>query len=71
MKTKMVHYTLDTLPEPTAEDAERLKKLIAMPDGQIDTSDIPPLTKEQMKRAVRGYVNGVFVHPGSRKRSAA
>ena len=31
-----------------------LKALAAMPDDQIDTSDIPELTEEQMRSAVRG-----------------
>ena len=40
-----VRYTLDTLPAPTAEDIVRLQKLAAMPDDNIDFSDIPPLTE--------------------------
>ena len=31
-----------------------LEALAAMPDDQIDTSDIPELTAEQMRSAVRG-----------------
>jgi len=32
---------------------KELEAIAAIPDTQIDTSDIPGLTKEQMKRAVR------------------
>ena len=34
--------------------AKQLKRIAAIPDDQIDTSDIPELTEEQMRRAVRG-----------------
>jgi uncharacterized protein (DUF4415 family) len=54
MKRKMVSYTLETLPPLTKVDRERLKKLSARPDSEIDTSDIPELTDEQLKNAVRG-----------------
>jgi uncharacterized protein (DUF4415 family) len=33
-----------------------LEALAAMPDDQIDTSDIPELTEEQLRRAVRGQM---------------
>jgi len=54
MKTKMVSYTHDTLPPLTDEQCDHLTKLAALPDDQIDTSDIPELTDEQLKNAVRG-----------------
>jgi uncharacterized protein (DUF4415 family) len=54
MQTKMVSYTLETLPELTAEDITSLKALAARPDSEIDFSDIPELTEEQWKTAVRG-----------------
>jgi uncharacterized protein (DUF4415 family) len=54
MKTKMVSYTLDTLPPLTEADRRQLRKIAAMPDSEIDTSDIPELTEEQWKNAVRG-----------------
>jgi uncharacterized protein (DUF4415 family) len=31
-----------------------LARIAAIPDDEIDTSDIPELTEEQMRRAVRG-----------------
>lgn len=54
MKTKMASHVLETLPALTDEQLARLAKLAAAPDGQIDTSDIPELTDEQWKNAVRG-----------------
>lgn len=32
----------------------QIQSLVALPDDEIDTSDIPELTEEQMRRAVRG-----------------
>lgn len=54
MNTKPVNYTLETLPEPTPERLAELKRLEAMPDDQIDTSDAPELTDKQWAEAVRG-----------------
>jgi uncharacterized protein (DUF4415 family) len=54
MSTKMVSYTLETLPELTAEDIASLEALAARPDSEIDLSDAPELTAEQWKTAVRG-----------------
>jgi uncharacterized protein (DUF4415 family) len=59
MKTnasKMVRYAvdLDNLPPLTDAQIEEIKNLAAMPDSEIDTSDIPELTEEQWKNAVRG-----------------
>ena len=54
MKTRMVSYTLETLPELTAAQLANLKRLAARPESEIDTSDIPELTEEQWKTAVRG-----------------
>jgi uncharacterized protein (DUF4415 family) len=31
-----------------------LEAIAAIPDGRIDTSDIPELTEEQLRRAIRG-----------------
>jgi len=55
MKKQMVRYTLDldNPPPLTAEQEKRLKALEAMPDSEIDFSDIPPLTEEFWKNAVR------------------
>ena len=71
MKKKMVSYTLDTLPPITDERWEEMKAMAARPDSEIDKSEIPELTRKRMKTAVRGYVDGVFKHPGLRKKSAA
>jgi uncharacterized protein (DUF4415 family) len=54
MKTKIVSYTLETLPPLTKAQLANLKRLAARPDREIDTSDIPELTEEQWKTAVRG-----------------
>jgi hypothetical protein len=62
-KEKMVSYTLEELPPITDE---RLQEMIALSQRPIDTSDIPELTREDMKNAVRGWEN----HPGrARNRS--
>lgn len=37
-----------------AERRRQVKAIAAMPDSGIDTSDIPELTAEQMRQAVRG-----------------
>lgn len=54
MKAKMVSYTLETLPPLTDKDVARLKALAARPDSEIDLSDIPEVTAERWKTAVRG-----------------
>ena len=36
------------------ERTKQLKHIAAIPDDRIDTSDIPELTEEQLRRAVRG-----------------
>jgi uncharacterized protein (DUF4415 family) len=54
MKTKMVSYTLETLPQLTEAQIANLKALAARPDSEIDTSDIPVLTAEQWKKGIRG-----------------
>jgi uncharacterized protein (DUF4415 family) len=54
MSTKMVSYTLDTLPPMTEERLTRLDALAARPDSEIDLSDAPELPAEQWKNAVRG-----------------
>jgi uncharacterized protein (DUF4415 family) len=55
MKTKTVSYTPETLPKLTKADRVRLKALAARPNSDIDTSDIPEMTDEQWKKAVRGH----------------
>jgi uncharacterized protein (DUF4415 family) len=54
MKPKMVICTWATLPPRTAADRARIKALAARPDTEIDCSDIPEITPEQWKTAVRG-----------------
>ena len=54
MNTKTVSYTLENLPDPTPERLAELKRLEAMPDDLIDTSDAPELTGEQWADALRG-----------------
>ncbi len=53
MKTKMVSHTFDTIPELTEGDMAHLKKLAALPDSEIDTTDSPEMTDEQWKNAIR------------------
>jgi uncharacterized protein (DUF4415 family) len=53
MKSKMVSYTLDTLPPISDARLEELKALAARPDSEIDLSDAPELTDEQWKNAIR------------------
>jgi hypothetical protein len=60
MKSAMVSYMRETVPAITEEEREQLRKLYTLPDDQIDTSDIPEITPEQAKGAVRGWEN----HPG-------
>jgi uncharacterized protein (DUF4415 family) len=52
MKTKMVSYTLDTLPPMTDARFEELKALAARPDSEIDFSDSPDVTDERWKNAI-------------------
>ena len=50
---KKVEYTLDTLPPLTEAQKDNLKQLAAMPDDQIDASDIPELTDAQLAEMKR------------------
>ena len=54
MSKKLVKHEVDPArPTPlTAEQQAEITALHAMPDGEIDTSDIPPLTNEFWKSAV-------------------
>ncbi len=54
MKSKRVSYTMETVPRMTDERAAEIKAMIDSPDYEIDFSDIPELTDEQLKNAVRG-----------------
>ena len=66
MQTKKVSNTLETLPELTEADIASLKALAARPDSEIDFSDIPEITDEQWKTAVRGH----FYRPVKRQITA-
>ena len=66
MSTKIVSYTLDTLPPMTEERLAKLEALAARPDSEIDFSDIPELTEEQWKTAERGH----FYRPVKRQITA-
>ena len=66
MSTKIVSYTLDTLPPMTEERLAKLEALAQRPDSEIDFSDIPELTEEQWKTAERGH----FYRPVKRKITA-
>ena len=45
---KTVKHTLDTLPPLTEAQKAGLKRLAALPDDEIDTTDIPELTDAQL-----------------------
>ena len=55
MTKKIVKYQIDPakLPPLTRQQKAELAALAAMPDKQIDTSDIPPLTEAFWKTAIR------------------
>lgn len=52
---KTVKYEVDLANLPPLTDAQEaeLKTLAAMPDSQIDHSDIPPLSNDFWKNAIR------------------
>lgn len=50
---KKVEHTFDTLPPLTEAQRSDLKRLAAMPDAEIDTSDIPELTDAQLAEMKR------------------
>jgi uncharacterized protein (DUF4415 family) len=66
MSTKIVSYTLETLPPLTETRRAELRSLAARPDSDIDFSDIPELTDEQWKNAERGH----FYRPVKRQITA-
>ena len=53
MKAKSVSYSLDNLSKPTPGRLAELERLEAMPDEQIDTSDVPELTEAQLAEMQR------------------
>jgi uncharacterized protein (DUF4415 family) len=54
-RKNIVRHTLDPthLAPLTAQETDDLKALSALPDDQIDTSDMPPLTEAFWENAVR------------------
>ena len=50
---KKVEHTLDTLPPLTEAQKADLKRLAALPDAEIDTSDISELTDAQLAEMTR------------------
>jgi uncharacterized protein (DUF4415 family) len=66
MKTKIVSYTLETMPPLTEAQRANLRALAARPDSEIDLSDAPELTDEQWKNAERGH----FYRPVKRQITA-
>jgi len=60
MKEKIVRYDASSLPQLTAPDLEKLRKLAERPDSEIDFSDIPEMTDEQWEAARRrGFYRSV------------
>lgn len=56
MSKKPVRYQIDLADLPPLTEAQKaeLAALAARPDSEIDYSDIPPMSDEDWKRAVRG-----------------
>lgn len=50
---KKVEHTLDTLPPLTEAQKADLKRLAALPDAEIDTTDIPEQTDAQLAEMKR------------------
>jgi len=54
MKTKLDNRSAETLPALTEVQRDHLAELAALPDGSIDTSDIPELSDAAWSAGVRG-----------------
>ena len=54
MKKTVVSYTLEEIAAFAPLARKEAERLAGLPDETIDLSDIPELTEEQMKTAVRG-----------------
>jgi uncharacterized protein (DUF4415 family) len=56
MSKKLVRYDVDlaNLPPLTEAQKAELEALADKPDSEIDYSDVPPISEEFWKRAVRG-----------------
>jgi uncharacterized protein (DUF4415 family) len=66
MKTKIISYTLETLPPLTEAQRANLRALAARPDSAIDLSDTPEMNDEEWKNAERGH----FYRPVKRQITA-
>ena len=51
---KMVRYKAEEIPPLTDAQKAKLAALAARPDSEIDLSDIPEMSEEAWKNAVRG-----------------
>lgn len=54
MRMKTISHTLETLPPLNDEDRAHLAALAAEPDQAIELGDMPELSDEQLRTAVRG-----------------
>ena len=54
MKSKIPVSRTHPLSELTEKDMKELSALADLPDECVDTSDLPELTAEQLKGAIRG-----------------
>ena len=54
MKSKIPVSTTHPLSDLTEKDMKELSALADLPDECVDTSDLPELTAEQQKGAIRG-----------------
>ena len=54
MKTRMIRFEPTSLSPLGAEDSAIADRLAAKRDEEIDTEEIPELTDEQLRNAVRG-----------------
>ena len=54
MRNKITVHDRDQLEELTAQEKQELADLANLPDDSIDTSDLPELTAEQFRGAIRG-----------------
>jgi len=54
MSTNLVSHNADALPPHTEADRARLKTVMAAPESEIDTTDVPEWTVEDFQRAEQG-----------------
>jgi uncharacterized protein (DUF4415 family) len=53
-RARLVNGALVELPEPTKLELNQLRALNRRPDSEIDFSDIPEITPEMWRKAIRG-----------------